>query len=37
MGCSYFTARNIALDIPETGVRAFIASALLASGVSMLK
>ncbi len=37
MGCSYFTARNIALDIPEPAVRGFIASALLASGVSMLR
>ena len=37
MGCSYWTARNVALDIPEVGVRGFIASALLASGMSMLR
>lgn len=37
MAASYVTAKNVSLSVPETAIRGFIASALVASGASMLR
>ena len=37
MAASYATAKNVSLAVPEPVIRAFIAAALVASGVSMFK
>jgi uncharacterized membrane protein YfcA len=37
MAASYFTAKNVSLSVPEPVIRGFIATALVASGASMLR
>jgi len=37
MAASYATAKNVSLSVPEPVIRGFIASALVASGVSMFR
>ena len=37
MAASYITAKTISLSVPEEGIRGFIFTALVASGISMLK
>lgn len=37
MAASYGTAKTISLSVPEEGIRGFIFTALVASGISMLR